>query len=323
MPISFLESLSSSAGVFMILLYGDEIDLVAPIFQAPNLFGQVPENSHAIGEAYEAGGPLSGALAANVTVGTTTIDFPIFGFGATLLNSTVTKFNSTFNGQGHFFYVAPNGVQYFDYGLEADPPLGVSYSTQVPEFGFSVAHFMSITPLGTITFLDLNLELGTFAAMVSMGRIIQGTSPSVVEGFCAGMCPPPDVVPLTWVTVSAGNTSYSRSTVTVDGQYDGVEALFLPAGIYNVTFSVAWFIPQTQSSFNVDWSDTYSLLPPQGPLCPIAEPSMCPNPSPSPAPSLSLLGFGTNVITEGNIALSNSSALEDRAVSSAIRDLGI
>ena len=163
-PISFPGSLSTFTLTFMILLYGDEIDLVAPISQSPSQFGQVPEHAHAIGQAYDMDtGSLGGALAANVTARTTTIDFPIFGFGATLLNTTVTKLNSTFNGQGHFFYVAPSGARYFDYGLEGNPPTGVSYFTQLPEFGFSLAHFMSITPLTSIYFKDLFLELGAFA----------------------------------------------------------------------------------------------------------------------------------------------------------------
>ena len=303
----------------MILLYGDEIDLVAPIFRTPSLLGQVPEHAHAIGQAYqETIGTLAGALAANVTVGTTSIDFPIFGFGATLLNTTITKFNSTFNGQGHFFYVTPSGSRYYDYGLEGNPPTGVSYFTQVPEFGFSVAHFMSISPLSIIFFKDLFLELGSSATMVSMGKVIQGTPFSVVQGFITPETPP-FVVPLTWVRVSAGNGSYSRSAVTVDGQFDGVEALYLPAGNYNITFSVAWYISQTQSSFNVGWSGTYSLLPPQGPLCPLADTSVCTNPPPSPAPPLLL---GINAMTNGYVGLPNIFALEDPAVSSAIEDLG-
>lgn len=319
--ISFPESLCSVALSFMILLYGDEIDLVAPIFTTPSLLGQVPEHAHAIGQAYQATGTLTGALAANVTVRTTTIDFPIFGFGATLLNTTFTKFNSTFNGQGHFFYVSPSGSRYYDYGLEANPtgnPPGVSYFTQVPEFGFSVAHFMSISPFSIIFFKDLFLELGSFATMVSMGKVIQGTPSSVVQGFITPETSP-FVIPLTWVRVSAWNSSYSRSSVTVDGQFDGVEALYLPAGNYNITFSVAWYISQTQSSFNVGWSGTYSLLPPQGPLCPMADTSVCTNPSPSPAPHLLV---GINSIANGYVGLSNIFALEDPAVSSAIEDLG-
>ena len=40
-PISFPENLCSVALSFMILLYGNEIDLITPIFQSPSLFGQV------------------------------------------------------------------------------------------------------------------------------------------------------------------------------------------------------------------------------------------------------------------------------------------
>ncbi|HUO41329.1 MAG TPA: carboxypeptidase-like regulatory domain-containing protein [Methylomirabilota bacterium] len=316
--ISFPESLSAISMSFMVLLYGDEIDLIAPIFSTPSTLGQVPEHAHAIGQAYQTDTSLlAGALAANVTIRTTTIDFPIFGFGATLLNSTSTKFNSTFNGQGHFFYVGPDGTRYFDYGLEGNPPTGVSYFTQLPEFGFSVAHFMSISPISIVFFKDLFLELGSFAHMVSMAKVIQGTPISVVEGFCAGLCSPPFVMPLSWVRVSAGNSSYSRSAVTADGQYDGVEALYLPAGGYNITFSVAWYFPQTSSLFSVGWGGVYSLLPPQGILCPLADPALCSNPSPSPSPPIQ----GSSM--EKSDCVSIIPALEDRAVSSVIEDLGV
>ena len=329
-PISFFENLAGLALSFMILLYGNEIDLIAPIYSAPNLFGQVLEHAHAIGQAYETDtGNLAGALPANVTVRTTTMDMPIFGFGATLLDTTITKFNVTFNGQGHFFYVAPDGTRYFDYGLEGNPPTGVTYFTQVPEFGFSLTHFMSITPINIITFIDLFLELGSYAAMVSMAKVIQGTPSSVVQGFVAGMCTPPCVMPLSWVKVSAGNSSFARSAVTVDGQYDGVEALFLPAGTYNITFSVAWYYSQTQSSFSVNWSGTYSLLPPDGNLCPLADPSVCaippsPSPAPSPAPSVHLSSFiaVTNCDNEQRHRASSNSAIEDSAFSSVNEVLG-
>jgi len=316
--ISFPESLCTVSLSFMVLLYGDEIDLIAPIFSTPITLGQVPEHAHAIGQAYQVDTSLlAGALAANVTLRTTVIDFPIFGFGATLLNTTFTKFNSTFNGQGHFFYVGPDGTRYFDYGLEGNPPIGVSYFTQLPEFGFSVARFMSISPLSIIFFKDLFLELGSFANSVSMAKVIQGTPISVVEGFCTGLCSPPFVMPLTWVRVSAGNSSYSRSALTVDGQYDGVEALFLPAGSYNISFSVPWYISQSTSQVMVGWSGVYSILPPQGPLCPLADPSICSSTPPSPSPPLQRFSLDTSD------HIPTTLALENIALSSVIEDLGI
>ena len=292
---SFPEELTGLAVIALPLLVANEIDLVVPIFSSPDLLGQVPEHAHALGEAYTTS--LAGALAANVTVGTKTIDFPIFGFGATLLNTTSTSaptmaVNASFNGQGHFFYVAPDGSRYFDYGLEGNPQTGVTYTTQVPDFGFSSARFMSVSPVNFITFMDLFLEKGAFEKVVSMAKIIQGTPTTVVEGFIAGICTPPCVMPLSSVRVQAGNSSIFRFTVTVDGQYDGVEALFVPAGKYNITFSVAWYYPQTAFSVTVNWSGTYSILPPDGPLCPLADPSVCPIP-PSPSPSYPVIEQGT------------------------------
>jgi hypothetical protein len=263
---------------FIPLFIANEVDVVVPIFSNPNLLGSIPEHSHSLVLVYDTtfGSVLSGALTDNITAGRQTLDFPCFGFGAAL-------YNGAFNGQGHFFYVDSGGARHFDYGLGANIQVGTTYTSQLPEFGFDT-HFMQISASPTVTFSDLYLEQGTFITAVQMASIIQGTS-SAVQGYISGISSPPFVIPLTWVSVQASNSSIYRYTSTVDGMYDGVEALFLPAGTYSITFSVSFYYSQTVNSFPVGWSGVYSLLPPLGYLCPIAGSQFCSPPSTSQSPT--------------------------------------
>jgi hypothetical protein len=114
-----------------------------------------------------------------------------------------------------------------------------------------------------------------------MARIIQGIpSIDLVSGWTRDL----RVVPLSWVRVEATNLSLTRLVPTLDGRYDGPGALSLPEGTYNITFSVAFYEPQTVSTFYVQWNGSYAVLPPLGPLCPIGGIfGIC---GPSPAPPL-------------------------------------
>jgi hypothetical protein len=206
-----------------------------------------------------------------MTAGATSIDFPTFGFGGMVQDKT-------FNGQGHFFYVthagdhdrscegSSNPSTWCDYGLDVG-----NYVTQVPEFGFS-RHF---TPLSTVStsFTDLFLEQGSVLNVISMARIISSTTP--VQGWIGGNGVGGGVIPLSWVTVEATNGTMSRSAPTLDGIYDGPGAINLPGGTYNITFSVAFYQPQTVQAFPVQWGGDYPVLPPQGYLCPTIEPAVC------------------------------------------------
>jgi hypothetical protein len=273
---SVQETLAGFGLGFVTLFIADEVDLTVPIFADANLFGTIPEHAHSIGQVIS--GVLWGAVPNNVSAGTALLDFQIYGFGATVVGGI-------FNGQGHFFYVAPDGTRYFDYGL-AGGPGGTTYIVQMPEFGF-LTHFMQISPPTTVTFNDLFLEQGIFLRAVRMASVYETAinSYSGVTGWVAGMSTA-DIIPLSWVQVSASNSTFTRFTSTVDGSYDGVEALFLPAGNYVFSFSIPFYNSQTTAAFSVNWSGIYSLLPPNGPLCPIADPSNCLTPSsPSPSPS--------------------------------------
>jgi hypothetical protein len=103
-----------------------------------------------------------------------------------------------------------------------------------------------------------------------MARIISSTIP--VQGWVVSTL---GVMPLSWVTVTADNGTFSRSVPTLDGFYDGQGALNVPSGTYNVTFSVAFYEPQTAVNVPVQWGGNYVVLVPQGYLCPTADTSMC------------------------------------------------
>jgi hypothetical protein len=178
---------------------------------------------------------------------------------------TTTEFNDTtlaqqlnLCGQGHFFYVAPDGIRYFDYGLDVG-----TYTAALPLFGF-LYQFLQVLGLPVVQFSDLFLQQGVFLQVIQMASIMQGPN-SVVQGFCGGIClpnPPSDVAPLSWAQVQASNSTYSQAAPTFDGLYDGVGALFLPMGTYNVTFADVQYQSQTVCNFPVQWGSSYSLLPP-------------------------------------------------------------
>jgi len=219
----------------------------------------------------------------NFTEGTPTLSFSIFGFGG-MTNSTkvVTAGVPTYTtgeleGQGHFFYVSPEGSHlncdfttncYFDYGLN-----NATYTAQVPEFGF-LSHFMQPVPPSTVTFADLFLQTGVVMDDIQMGRVI---SDPLVTGW-ANLPAFFDIAPLSWVQVTASNSTFTRTVPTLDGHYGGPGALFLPAGTYDITFSqTAYYTSQTHSSLQVQWGATTVVDPPSGPLCPILPPAItCP-----------------------------------------------
>ena len=253
------------------LFIANEIDLTAPIFSNPQTFGTTPEYDHAIGQVFS--GPLMGAEMANVTAGDSTLGFNIFGFGGmelsnTTLCNTYVQLRGLLDicGQGHFFYVSPAGTLFFDYGLDA-----LNYSVVLPEFGFNY-HFLQILSTPYVAFNDLLLQQGVVLQAVEMGEVTQQGS---VVGYCNspifGIClanPPSNIAPLSWVQVQASNSTYTGTTATFDGLYDGVGALFLPAGTYTITFTDPQYQSQTVVNVLVSWGGAPTAISPSAPLCP-------------------------------------------------------
>ena len=264
-PTTAQNSLLGFAQTGVILLIGDEVDITSPIFLNPQLLGTIPENDYAIGEVFGESSGSAGAEPANETAGTPTLGFTIFGFGG-MTNSTVpptllsTGRSANLDGLGHFFYVGTDGSRNFDYGLD-----NVTYTALVPEFGFN-RHFTETVPPTVITFTDLFLEIGTVRSQLAMAIVTS----NFVTGWVSSTAPPFDIAPLSWVQVTASNGTIRRTVPTLDGSYGGVGALNLPQGKYNITFSVAFYNPQTVFSFFVQWDGSYMADPPNGPLCPTA-----------------------------------------------------
>jgi hypothetical protein len=248
--------------VFVVLFIANEVDITAPIFLTLNLFGKTSEYDHAIGQVLSGG--LYGAEMGNLSAGVTILQLQVFGFGGMHLgNTTVCQTNVLLRGlllicgQGHFFYVGPDGTRYLDYGLDVG-----NYTAQLPEFGFTV-HYLQVLALPVVQFTDLFLEQGVTLEPVQMANITQGPL-SLVTGWTFGV--PSEVAALSWAQVQAVSSSYSRTVPTTDGRYDGVGALFLPAGTYTVTFSDVQYQAQN-ATLSVAWGGSYPLTPSQ-PLCP-------------------------------------------------------
>jgi len=115
-------------------------------------------------------------------------------------------------------------------------------------------------------------------------------------------------MPLSWVTVQATNGTITASVPTVDGAYVGPGALNLPAGTYNITFSVPFYEPPDTpqnpvvTNFPVYWNGDYVAQPTKQFLCPLVDPSDCPDP---PAPATSFHLTLTSVQGSANYILSN------------------
>jgi hypothetical protein len=271
-PVTTPAELAGLSLSLVALLMANEIGLTVPIFAQTYLFYRIPENDFVVGQAYNSTtGDLTGAVIGNFTAGIPSLDLTLFGFGGMFLDKL-------FAGQGHFFYVAPDGTHYYDYGFDVG-----NYTVQVPEFGFN-RHFMQKSPVPPICFKDLFLGRDVFVPVISMARVIHGIpSTDLVSGWADDL----RAVPLSWVQVQASSdSSIDRFVPTLDGRYGGAGALNLPQGTYNITFSVAFYEPQTESNFHAQWNGSYALLPPDGPLCPIGGlPGTCDPPLPSPPQS--------------------------------------
>jgi hypothetical protein len=251
-PVNAENSLLGFAQVAVPLLLGNEVDITGPVYANEQLLGTIPENDHATGEALS-GASLVGAVPGNLTTGTQTLQFPVLGFGG------MVESNGTLEGLGHFFYVGTDGYRNFDYGIDTG-----TYKAQVPEFGFN-RHFMQPGPPAEVTFDDLYWQLGRIENEMAMAIIV---SDSLVYGWVDDTSDPP--VPLSWVQVIASNGTFQRSVTTLDGQYSGPGALDLPAGRYNITFTVAFYQPQTRSNIQVQWGGGPNPITPATPLCPVS-----------------------------------------------------
>ena len=263
--ISLQNDLVGFAQGFLTLFYANEVDITVPVFNTLQTLNSITEYDHVIGQVFSGG--LSGAEMSNLSADkkpVPTLQLNLFGFGAMQLSNLTEcrtnvflSGNMSLCGQGHFFYVDPTGTRYFDYGLDIG-----NYTAALPEFGF-LAHYFQVLALPAANFNDLFLAVGVFLKVIQMGRLY--VTNSGVQGWTFGVVNPTS--PLSWAQVQALNSTYSRSISTADGNYGGVGTLFLPGGIYNVTFSDQQYQSQIIVGFQVGWGSSYSVATP--PLCPI------------------------------------------------------
>jgi len=286
-------TLSGPIQAFVPLFIADEIDITVPIFHDPQNVEGTPEEDYPIGQVFS-GATLMGAEMADLNANVQTLQFNLFGFGAMeLSNHTLCTTNVNLVGQlnicgqGHFYYISPTGgcIEPLalltqpsppctpDYGLNAGTYTpNLSYiqgeNNPQPEFGFTV-HFYQVLQLPVVTFNDLFLQQGVFLEAIQMAEVTQGAT-AAVAGYCnsprgAGFCyyyPSSEDAPLSWAQVQASNSTFSRSVSTFDGLYDGVGALFLPAGTYLLTFCDVQYQSPTPVSETLGWGNSLALTPP-------------------------------------------------------------
>jgi hypothetical protein len=336
-PIS--NGLSQCVPDAIALFIGNEVDITVPVLRSPNAgiesSDSIPENDYPVGEVFSTG--LSGAVMANATDGTTTLDFPVFGIGGMdpvmfppgLIWPYIVQHGLGIVGQGHFFYEASDGTLNYDYGLDNETysaqlaqPSDLPCQVCVKGFGFTM-HFMQVSPNPQVTFGDLFLEQGVFLTIYAMAGV---TSPPAI-GWTGDDLDPDLLTNLTWVQVSATgiynvtltglnyslsyNASYSGFSSTLDGTFDAEDALQLPGGVYTITYSDAFYQSCTVTNVPVSWSQvdasvTNSSIPfvPPVPLPPVGTSLPCGyNPSPygqfSQSASLEILSH-QSIIENGN-----------------------
>lgn len=252
-PVTSPNDLGGFVRTAVPLVIANEIDMTAVQYQLMS----TTEHDHAIGDAFSAG--LKGALPANMSANVPSLSLKIAGFGAWDNVSCIpAPCRSSFLGQGHFYYVSPDGARYFDYGLDIG-----NYTAEVPEFGF-LSHLTPIPPTNAVGFNDLGLQVGFGVKLFTMDILYVSTCPLIgaipINSIDSKtLCRTTSVlapVPLSWVRVTASNASFSRSVPTLDGFYFGIGALFVPPGTYNVSFTVPFYRTQTTNVTLNDWGES-------------------------------------------------------------------
>ena len=265
-PVTAPNDLAGFVRSFVPLLIANNINMTA----ARDDLSNFPEHDHAIGDVSFSSDGLAGAIPANVSANAQILFLPIYGFGAwTNITCVHALCKSSFLGQGHFFYVSPEGSRYFDYGIDIG-----NYTAQIPEFGFNF-HFMLPVSAPLVSFSDLSLGKGFVLSLFEMGWVYGLVTGMSVTGTYS-------YIPLSWVEVSASNVSITTWVWTLDGEYGsfdggvafdgGVGGLFLPGGsgdtsaTYTITFSNPSYKSPLPVNVTVTWGNG---TPEDATLCPI------------------------------------------------------
>jgi len=167
---------------------------------AGGVFASLTESADVRIEAYNSLEVLSAAVSAHPKSGAGYFDLLMMGL----------------RGEGHFFYVAPDGHRMKDYGI----PSG-TYRFKVHDFGVEWRYRVLRQP-------TVKIERSGSTIYFAANRM------SKVFGKVWGITPDDSSVPLSWVAITAGNeTSFST---------DGIYVLHIGEGTYSVKFSTQGFL---------------------------------------------------------------------------------
>ena len=189
----------------VILLMGSGINGTVTLI-ANEVFSELTENAFIEVDAL-LNENLKGVDVVNVSKGSSVFTFSIYGF----------------YGKGHFFYVAPDGTKWPDYGLDVG-----NYTVYVPEFGFEWKYMQKKLVYANIQ--DLGVTVGIHFSLYRLGKIY-----GIIKG--EAKTPFINYIPLVWALITADNIeAYS---------FDGDYVIHLPEGEYNVEYSYPGYEAQT------------------------------------------------------------------------------
>jgi hypothetical protein len=201
----------------VILQLGAGINGTVPIKKDGLYLTALTENVFARIEARSPTGLLSGAQTLAIPAGSIGFIFRVYGFCG---------------GSDHFYYVAPDGTRFNDYGLEQG-----TYFIQVLDFGYTYRYRQTIEV--SVNFPGIDFIVGVNFDVNRLGKIL-GT----VRGLNATGSP----VPLSWATINSASI--------LEFSQDGGYVVHLPEGTYTFTYSAPGYVSQSYTVIVTGSSET-------------------------------------------------------------------
>ena len=201
-PSVYTEYYCPSAGITMLI--GGTVNCTAVLTRSGLFYGLVENVSYRadVFSGIFLGGLVGGQIG-NGAVGESTISFSCRGFG----------------GQGHFFFVTPDGVRHYDYGLGKG-----NFILSLRRFGYLYRFKETSISFG---FPCLGFEVGCVWKVPLLNKIY-----GVVYGLSEGL---PYRRPLSWATINV--VAFGEVSMSLDGSY----WVFMPDGESVVYFSIVGY----------------------------------------------------------------------------------